>query len=121
MTAGLTGSMIALAFVGSRLLDIFVPLFIPKYVAGIPVMKVWLWFPVVQAAMLPMTALFATGKPWLYGRSVIAGVVVFPLATYLLRPAIGGLLAVAVGSLLGRAARTVAAYVDLALLTRREG
>jgi len=33
---------------------------------------------------------------------------------------IGGLLAVATGSLLGRAARTAAAYVDLVVLTRGE-
>jgi len=120
VTAGLTGIMILLAFSDSFLLDIFVPFAIPKYVDGIPVMKVCLWFSVVQAAFLPMNTLFATGRPWLYGRSVIAGLVVFPLATYLLLPAIGGLLAVAVGSLLGRAARTMAAYVDLVLLTRRE-
>jgi len=120
VTAGLTGFMIGLAVVVSFLLDIFVPLAIPKYVAGIPVMKVCLWFPVVQAAFLPMNTLFATGRPWLYGRSVIAGIIVFPLTTYLLYPAIGGLLAVAVGSLLGRAARTLAAYVDLVVLTRRE-
>lgn len=120
VTAGLTGFMVVLALVVSFLLDIFVPLAIPNYVAGIPVMKVCLWFPVVEAAFLPMNALFATGRPWLYGRNVIAGIVVFPLATYLLYPAIGGLLAVAVGSLLGQAARTLAAYVDLVALTRRE-
>ena len=120
VTAGLTGFMILLACAGSFLLDVFVPYLIPKYVAGIPVMKVCLWFPVVQAAFLPINTLFATGRPWLYGRSVIAGIVVFPLATYLLLPVIGGLLAVAVGSLLGRAARTLAAYVDLVVLTRRE-
>jgi len=120
VTAGLTGFMIILAFAGSFLLEVFVPHFIPKYVDGIPVMKVCLWFPVVQAAFLPINTLFATGRPWLYGRSVIAGMVVFPLTTYLLYPAMGGLLAVAVGSLLGRAARTFAAYVDLVALTRRE-
>lgn len=120
VTAGLTGFMILLAVAGSFLLDLFVPHFIPKYVAGIPVMKVFLWFPVVQAAFLPMNTLFATGRPWLYGRSVIAGIVVFAGATYLLFPAIGGLLAVATGSLLGRTARTLAAYVDLIALERRE-
>jgi len=120
LTAGVTGLMIVLACVGSYFLDIFVPHVLPKYIAGIPVMKVALWFPVVQAAYLPTTTLFATGKPWLLGRSVIFGAVVFALATYLLLPLIGGLLAVAVGSLLGRAARTLAAYVDLAILTRQE-
>jgi len=120
VTAGITGFMIILVCASSFLLDVFVPHLIPKYVAGIPVMKVCLWFSVVEASFLPMNALFATGRPWLYGRSVIAGIVVFPLATYLLYPAIGGLLAVAVGSLLGRAARTLAAYVDLFVLTRRE-
>lgn len=120
VTIGLTGFMILLACTCSFLLDIFVPYLIPKYVDGIPVMKVILWFPVIEAAFLPMNTLFATGRPWLYGRSVIAGIVVFPLAVYLLYPAIGGLLAVAVGSLLGRAARTLAAYVDLFVLTRRE-
>jgi len=120
VTVGLTGLMIILACAGSFLLDLFVPHFIPKYVAGIPAMKVCLWFPVVQAAFLPMNILFATGRPWLYGRSVITGIVVFTVATYLLLPVIGGLLAVATGSLLGRAARTLAAYVDLVVLTRRE-
>ena len=120
VTAGLTGFMILLAYSGSFLLDIFVPYVIPKYVAGIPVMKVCLWFSVVEATFLPMNILFATGRPWLYGRSVIAGLVVFPLAVYLLYPSIGGLLAVAGGSLLGRAARTLAAYVDLIVFTRCE-
>ena len=120
VTVGLTGLMILLACVGSFLLDIFVPYLIPKYVAGISVMKVCLWFSVVEAAFLPMNTLFATGRPWLYGRSVIAGIIVFPLATYILFPMIGGLLAVAVGSLLGRVTRTLAAYVDLAILTRQE-
>ncbi len=120
VTVWLTGFMVVLAVVVSYLLDIFVPYAIPKYVAGIPVMNVCLWFSVVQATFLPMNTLFATGKPWLYGRSVIAGIVVFPLATYLLYPALGGLLAVAVGSLLGHTARTLAAYVDLIALTRRE-
>jgi len=120
VTVGLTGFMVVLAVVVPFLLDIFVPYFIPKYVTGIPVMKVCLWFSVVQAAFLPINTLFATGKTWLYGRSVIVGIVVFPLATYLLVPVIGGLLAVAVGSLLGRAARTFAAYMDLVALTRTE-
>jgi hypothetical protein len=120
VTVGLTGFMMLLAWAGSFLLDIFVPHFIPKYADGISVMKVCLWFSVVQAAFLPINILFATGRPWLYGRSVIAGIVVFPIATYLLFPVLGGLLAVAVGSLLGRVARTLAAYVDLVVLARRE-
>ena len=120
VTVALTGFMVLIAFSGSFLLDVLVPQLIPKYVAGIPVMKVCLWFPVVQAAFLPINTLFATGRPWLYGRSVIAGIIVFPLATYLLFPMIGGLLAVALGSLLGRAARTIAAYVDLFALARCE-
>jgi O-antigen/teichoic acid export membrane protein len=120
VTVGLTGFMILLACAGSFFLEIFVPYAIPKYVAGIPVMKVCLWFPVVHAAFLPMNTLFATGRSWLYGRSIIAGIVVFALSTYFLIPMIGGLLAVAVGSLLGRAARTLAAYVDLIILTQKE-
>ena len=120
VTAGLTGFMILLALAGSFLLDLFVPNAIPKYVAGIPVMKVCLWFPVVQAAYIPSTTLFATGKSWLFGRGVIVGAIVFALTTYMLLPRVGGLLAVAVGSLLGRAARTLATYLELFALTRRE-
>jgi O-antigen/teichoic acid export membrane protein len=120
VTAGLTGFMVLLACAGSFLLESIVPIFIPKYVEGIPVMKVFLWFPVVQAAFLPINTLFATGRSWLYGRSVIAGIIVFAVATYFLIPITGGLLAVTVGSLLGRTARTIAAYVDLALLTRNK-
>ena len=120
VTIGLTACMVIFAYTGSLLLDILVPYFIPKYVAGLPIMKVCLWFSVVEAAFLPINILFATGRPWLYGRSVIAGLVVFPLATYLLIPVIGGVLAVTVGSLLGRAARTLAAYVDLIILTKQD-
>jgi O-antigen/teichoic acid export membrane protein len=120
VTAGLAGFMILLAVAGSFLLELFVPYFIPKYVAGIPVMKVCLWFPVVQAAFLPSNTLFATGRSWIYGRGVIAGLVVFPMTTYLLCPAIGGLLAVAVGSLLGRIARTLIAYYELVTLAKHE-
>ena len=120
VAAGLTGVMIVFAGTGSFLLELFVPYFIPKYVAGIPVMQVCLWFPVVEAAFLPINTLFATGRPWLYGRSVIAGIIVFPLSTYLLLPVFGGLLSVVVGSLLGRVARTLAVYVDLIALMRQK-
>lgn len=120
VTIGLTILMILMAIIGSFLLNYFVPLFIPKYIDGIPVMKVSLWFPIVQAAFLPINTLFATGRPWLYGRSVIPGVAVFLLVSFLLSPIMGGLLAVTIGSLSGHAARTLAAYVDLIILTRQE-
>ncbi len=121
VTASLVVCMLLLAYVGAYLLEWFVPYFIPMYVDGVSVMKVCLWFAAVEAAFLPINILFATGRPWLFGRGVIAGVIVFPIATYFLEPMIGGLLAVAVGSLLGRVARTLAAYVDLAVLARQDG
>lgn len=120
VTVGLTSFMVLVASVTSMVLADLVPILIPKYTAGIPVMKVALWFPVVQAAFLPINTLFATGRPWLFGRSVITGVLVFALSTYLLLPEFGGLLSVVMGSLFGRAARTLAAYFDLYLLTKRE-
>ncbi len=120
MTLLLTGFIIVCIFIISFLLDILVPIGIPKYVAGLPLMKVCLWFAAVQAASLPLNTLFATGRPWIYGRGVLVGLAVFPLATYLLVPALGGVLAVAVGSLLGRIARTVVAYLEIVVLTRRE-
>lgn len=120
VTAGLTGTMVVIVGVCSYLLGILVPLAIPKYVDGIPLMKVCLWFSVIQAAALPFNTLFATGRSWLYGRGVIVGLVVFPLSTYLLTPVLGGILAVALGSLLGRMARTLVAYLEIAVLTHRE-
>lgn len=117
----LTGFMILLALTGSFLLKYFVPYVIPKYVAGIPIMKICLWFSVIEAASLPLSALYATGRAWLYGRGVIVGLIVFPLAAYLLTPALGGVLAVVAGSLLGRAARTIIAHVELSVLMGREG
>lgn len=120
MTALLTGFIVLNIFIVSILLDTLVPLGIPKYVDGLPIMKVCLWFAAIQAASLPLNTLFATGRSWLYGRGVIVGFVVFPLATYLLIPTLGGSLSVVVGSLLGRAARTIAAYVEIIVLARRE-
>ena len=120
VTAGLTGTMVVIVGVCSYLLGVLVPLAIPKYVDGIPLMKVCLWFAVLQAAALPLNTLFATGRSWLYGRGVILGLIVFPLSAYLLRPALGGILAVAVGSLLGRVARTLVAYLEIAVLSHGE-
>ncbi len=120
LTAGLTGLMVLIILTVSLLLDILVPYAIPKYVDGIPLMKVCIWFAAIQAASLPFNTLFATGRPWLYGRGVIVGLVVFPLSVYWLVHTTGGVLAVAIGSLLGRTARTVAAYVEIVVLTKRE-
>jgi hypothetical protein len=120
VTAGLTGTMVLVVLLCSWLVGLLVPLAIPKYVDGIPLMKVCLWFSVLQAAALPFNTLFATGRSWLYGRGVILGLIVFPISAYLLAPSLGGILAVALGSLLGRAARTLVAYGEIVLLTRRE-
>ncbi|MBP1773153.1 MAG: hypothetical protein H6P99_2316 [Holophagaceae bacterium] len=120
VTAGLTGVMAVIVLICSGLLDLLVPVAIPKYAGGIPLMKVCLWFAVIQAAALPFNTLFATGRSWLYGRGVIVGLIVFPLGAYFLAPVVGGMLAVAYGSLMGRAARTLVAYGEIAVLTHRE-
>lgn len=120
LTLWLTGFMMIVVYIGAILLEKFVPQLIPMYIDGLSVMKVCLWFSVVQAAFLPINNLFAKGKPWIYGRSVLLGLIVFPIATYFIEPMVGGLLAVAMGSLLGRTARTLAAYVDLFALARQE-
>lgn len=121
VTLGLMGFMAIIAYAASFLLDIFVPLLIPKYIAGIPVMKLSLWFAIVEAAYnIPSVTLFAASRPWILGRGIIVGAIVFALVTWLLLPQIGGLLAVTAGSLLGRTVRTLAAYVDLYLLMKKE-
>jgi O-antigen/teichoic acid export membrane protein len=112
--------MVIVVLVISVLLNYFVPLFIPKYIDGLPLMKICLGLAVIQAASLPLNGLVATGKSWLYGKGVLAGLIIFPVAVYLLNPLIGGILAVAVGSLIGRLVRTVVACFDLLMLIRRE-
>jgi hypothetical protein len=102
------------------MLDYFVPLFIPKYVDGLLLMKVCLGLVVIQAASLPLNGLVATGRSWLYGKGILAGMFVFPLAVYMLNPYIGGILAVAAGSLIGRIVRTIVAYFDLLKVMRLE-
>ncbi|HEX9011457.1 MAG TPA: hypothetical protein VF804_13895 [Holophagaceae bacterium] len=120
VTGGMVGMMVVLVLICSYLLGLLVPLAIPKYVDGIPLMRASLWFSVLQAASLPFNTLFATGRSWLYGRGVIVGMIVFPLSAYLLAPAVGGMLAVVFGSLCGRTARTLVAYIELAVLNHRE-
>jgi O-antigen/teichoic acid export membrane protein len=119
-TVGLTMFMTVVVVAIAFSLDILVPLAIPKYTAGIPLMKACLWFGVVQTAALPLNAIFATGKPWVFGRGILLGLVVFPISAYLLAPSIGGVLAVAWGSLLGRAVRIVEAYAEIYLLIHQE-
>jgi O-antigen/teichoic acid export membrane protein len=112
--------MVIVVLVISVLLDYFVPLFIPKYVDGLPLMKVCLGMAIIHAASLPLSGLVATGRSWLYGKGIFAGLLAFPLAVYFLNPLTGGLMAVAVGSLIGRLVRTVVAYFDFIMLMRRE-
>jgi ABC-type multidrug transport system fused ATPase/permease subunit len=112
--------MVIVVLIVSVLLDYFVPLFIPKYIDGLLLMKVCLGLAVIYAASLPLNGLVATGRSWLYGKGILSGLLAFPLAVYLLNPLIGGMMAVAVGSLIGRLVRTVVAYFDLIMLMRRE-
>jgi O-antigen/teichoic acid export membrane protein len=116
----LTLLMVIVVLIVSVLLDYFVPLFIPKYIDGLLLMKVCLGLAVIYAASLPLNGLVATGRSWLYGKGILSGLLAFPLAVYLLNPLIGGMMAVAVGSLIGRLVRTVVAYFDLIMLMRRE-
>lgn len=116
----LTLGMTALVMAASWLLDLLVPVLIPRYADGLLLMKVSLWLGVVQAFSLPINSVIATGKSWSYGRGILGGVFAFPLATYLLAPHVGGVVAVAAGSLVGRVVRTAIGYRDLANLRNRE-
>lgn len=118
VTIAVTCFMVIIVLLMSVLVDFIVPLVIPKYIEGISLIKVCLWFSVLQAAALPLNSLFATGNWWIHGRGIILGLVVFPLSAYLLTSSLGGEMAVVVGSLLGRSARTLAAYLEIFLLTR---
>lgn len=117
-TIGLVFATAVLVMVGSYILEYFVPAFIPKYSDGITIMKFCLWFSVIEAAFLPANVLFATGRSWLYGRSVLAGFIMFLLVSWLLLPVSGGEIAVITGSLAGKVTRVVAAYADLYLLSK---
>lgn len=116
-----TLGMVLVVLLLSVLLDAVVPTLLPRYAEGLGLMKLILWFGVVQAAGLPLTALFASGRSWRHGSGILAGALVFPLVAYLLAPAIGGMMAVAGGSLAGKVVRTVAGYWELGRLTAEEG
>jgi O-antigen/teichoic acid export membrane protein len=120
VTVALSLFMILVVLLVSLILTYFVPLFIPKYVDGLLLMQVCLGLTIIHALSLPLEGLVATGRSWLYGKGILVGLVTFPVAVYLLNPLLGGMLAVAVGSLAGRMIRTVVAYFDLFILMRRE-
>ena len=121
MVAGVaTLFMIVVVLIIFVLLDYFVPFFIPNYIDGLSLMKICLGWSVFQAASLPLNGLVATGRSWLYGKGILAGLLTFPLAVYLLNPIVGGIVAVAVGSLIGRLVRTIVAYFDFFTLIRQE-
>jgi O-antigen/teichoic acid export membrane protein len=112
--------MIVLIPLISFCLDYFVPVLIPKYIDGIEIMKVILWMGVVQAAGLPLNVLFATGKAWLYGRGVLLGLVTFLVFSLLSSSYFGGMMAVVLGSLLGRIMRVLVCYCDIFFMARNE-
>lgn len=116
LAIGMAAIVVALSFA----LDVVVPVLIPKYTDGLALMKVSLWMGVVQSVALPLNALIASGKTWNFGRGIAAGILVFPVVTYLLLPFTGGALAVAGGSLAGKAVRTGLGYWELRLLSREE-
>lgn len=120
VTAGLVLAVLAVVGLGSLLLGHLVPLLIPKYAQGVPLMRLCLWFSVVEAAALPFNTLFATGRSILWGRGVAVGLAVFAICAHLLVPIVGGMMAVGWGSLLGRVARTLVGYLELTILTRKE-
>ena len=114
-----TAVMIAATLLCSAILTMFVPIFIPKYAAGLPLMKLCLWFAAIHAASFPLNALFSTGNAWLYGRGVLLGIAFFPVAVWLCLPLVGGVMAVVIGSLVGRIVRVLESYVEIWLLLRR--
>jgi O-antigen/teichoic acid export membrane protein len=118
LSLALAGLMTAVVLVITLTLDWLVPRVIPMYAAGIPLIKLCLWFCVVAAATIPSATLFAAGRPWLFGSGVLIGFAVFPIAAYLLVPFLGGAVAVVAGSLIGRTARVLTAYVEIVLLLR---
>ena len=120
VTLPLVGVMLIIVPVMYLCIDYFVPLLIPKYSEGIPIIKVSLWAAVVQAASLPLNALFATGKGWLYGRGVLAGLLSFIIFSLVFSSTFGGMMAVVLGSLLGRAIRIAVCYFDLLVIRVRE-
>lgn len=120
LSMALVPAMAAFVVVVSLSLNYLVPLLFPKYVDGIAIMKVCLWMVVVQTAALPLNALFATGRAWLFGRGVLVGLLLFVAFAFLSSSWLGGAMAVVVGSLLGRAARVATCYIDLFVLVRGE-
>lgn len=112
--------MAAVVLAVSWALGTLIPILIPNYADGLGLMKVLLWTGVLQAVALPLNALFASGKSWRYGRGILAGFITFPIVTYLLAPLTGGILAVAGGSLAGKAVRTGIGYLELRLLVSEE-
>lgn len=119
LTILITCLMALMAVIASYVLDIIVPIAIPKYIDGLPLFKICLWFSVVQAAGLPLNSLFANGDYWVYGRGIIIALFAFLVFLSILYPLIGGVLSVALGSLMGRAVRTILAYVEIYLLVNK--
>lgn len=115
LAIGMAVVVVALSYV----LEVAVPIVIPKYVGGLGLMKLTLWAGVVQAVALPLNSLIASGKSWSFGKGILAGVFAFPVVTLVLAPTTGGLLAVAGGSLAGQVVRTAIGYWELNVLSRQ--
>lgn len=111
---------VIVVIISSFLLNYFVPMFIPKYFEGLTLIKTCIWFAVIQATSIPLNGLIASGRGWLYGKGILVGIIFFPLAVLLLNKIVGGILAVALGSLIGRFIRTSVAYFDLYKLMDHE-
>ncbi|MGD9731521.1 MAG: lipopolysaccharide biosynthesis protein [Desulfamplus sp.] len=112
--------MIVFVILASLCIEFFIPVFIPKYVEGIAIMKLSLWMTVVSAASLPLNVLFATGKAWLYGRGVLIGLLSFLVFSIIFSSSLGGMVAVVFGSLIGRSMRVVVCYLELYWIVLKE-
>jgi len=120
MVPPLVLGMTLLAIAMSWALERLVPLLIPQYVDGVGLMKLALWFGVVQALALPLGGILYSGKGSTFGRGVWIGLLFFAATAYVLTPFVGGMKAVVAGSLAGKLVRTGVGYLDFRAMVGKE-
>lgn len=120
LAAALSAFMFIIVSLVAYLLDHFIPILIPKYVEGIQLIKICNFVAVVHAASLPLNGLFAIGRGWLIGKGIFAGFITFLFLVYFLTPSVGGMLSVAVGSLVGNVVWVAVGYIDVIKMIRND-
>lgn len=117
----ITAIVVMLLILPAKLaIDSFIPIFSPMYVDAIPAITLSMFFALPQAFLTPLNILFASGRHWSYGMSVLVGFAGFGIAILVLPVWLDGAIMILTASLFGRILSLLPVYWGIGNIPRKQ-